>query len=317
MNELIADSGGDPVQFVDGTGYRDLEQWIGENPGWEDLLYNRGYLVFRNFSIHDPGTFDAALDLLMRPTPEFSEETSPRSSVSGRLFTSTDYPAEYPIQFHHEFSYRQEYPDRLAFCCLRAPLAGGATPVADARKMLSRISPDVVAKFERLGIAYVRNYFTGMGVSWADSFGTSDKSAVSSYCEEHGIAYTWRGDDLGTRQVAPAIRTHPATGERAWFNSALNLNVAGLEPKNERDILMSLPEDMVPVNTTYGSGEPIELDVLEHIRESYADVGIRFDWRTADLMLIDNLLTAHAREPFEGERRVLVSMGSSPAQSAR
>jgi alpha-ketoglutarate-dependent taurine dioxygenase len=315
VTELISDSGGDLARFVDGTGYVDLKQWIRENPHWENLLHERGYMIFRNFAIHDIATFDAVLDLLMRPSHEFSEETSPRSSVSGRLFTSTDYPAEYPIQFHHEFSYRQKYPDRLVFCCLQAPRAGGATPVADARKMLNRMSPDVVTKFEQLGIAYVRNYFAGMGLSWADAFGTSDKSAVSRYCEEHDIVYTWHGDDLRTRQVAPAIRVHPATGERAWFNSVLNLNVAGLEPKDERDILMSLPDDMIPVNTTYGSGEPIELDILEHIRESYADVGVRFDWRKTDLMLIDNVLTAHAREPFEGDRRVLVSMGSSSVRS--
>lgn len=315
MTESIFNSGGDLVGFVDGAGYVDLKQWIAENPDWERLLYKYGYIVFRNFSIRDTTAFDAVLDLFMCPSHEFSEETSPRSSVTARLFTSTDYPAEYPIQYHHEFSYRQNYPDRLAFCCLRAPQAGGATPVADSRKMLDRMSPDVVAKFEQLGVAYVRNYFTGMGVSWTDAFGTSDRSVISAYCEEHDIAYTWRGDELHTRQVAPAIRAHPVTGERAWFNSVLNLNIAGVESKDARDALRSLPEDLVPTNTAYGSGEPIEPEVLEHIRESYAAVGVRFDWQEADLMLIDNILTAHAREPFEGDRRVVVGMGSAPVRS--
>ena len=91
----------------------------------------------------------------------------------------------------------------------------------------------MVAKFEQLGIAYVRNYFTGMGLSW-DAFGTSDKSVVSAYCEQHDIVYAWRGDELHTSQVAPAVRVHPVTGERAWFNSVLNLNVAGVEPKDGR-----------------------------------------------------------------------------------
>jgi alpha-ketoglutarate-dependent taurine dioxygenase len=313
VTKLISDSGGDLVRFVDGAGYPDLKQWVMENPHWEKLLQERGYMVFRNFAIHDAATFDTVLDLFVRPSHEFSEETSPRSSVSAQLFTSTDYPAEYPIQFHHEFSYRQNYPDRLAFCCLRAPRAGGATPMADSRKVLGRLSPDVVAKFEQLGIAYVRNYFTGMGLSWTDAFGTSDKSVVSAYCEQHDIVYAWRGDELHTRQVAPAVRVHPVTGERAWFNSVLNLNVAGVEPKDARDALMSLPDDFIPINTTYGSGEPVEPEILEHIRESYADVGVRFDWREADIMLIDNVLTAHAREPFEGDRRVLVGMGSAPS----
>jgi hypothetical protein len=70
-----------------------------------------------------------------------------------------------------------------------------------------------------------------MGVSWADAFGTNDKSVVSAHCGEHDIVYAWRGDELHTRQVAPAVRAHPVTGDRAWFNLVLNLNVAGWSQK--------------------------------------------------------------------------------------
>ena len=35
--------------------------------------------------------------------------------------------------------------------------------MADSRKMLDRMSPDVVAKFEQLSIAYVHNYFHRYG----------------------------------------------------------------------------------------------------------------------------------------------------------
>ncbi|WP_281425855.1 TauD/TfdA family dioxygenase [Polymorphospora rubra] len=31
-------------------------------------------------------------------------------------------------------------------------------------------------------------------------------------------------------------------------------------------------------------------------------------WRAGDLLLIDNVLTAHGRRSFEGTRRVLVAM---------
>ena len=82
MTELMSDSGGDRARFVDGTGYVELKQWMTENPHWERLLQERGYMVFRNFPIHDTAKFDAVLELLIRPSHEFSEETSPRSSVS-------------------------------------------------------------------------------------------------------------------------------------------------------------------------------------------------------------------------------------------
>ena len=35
----------------------------------------------------------------------------------------------------------------------------------------------------------------------------------------------------------------------------------------------------------------------------------QFDWQAGDVMLVDNMLASHARRPFTGARRVLVSMG--------
>jgi len=296
--------------LVDGGSYKSVAGWISENANWEDLLHVNGFIVFRGFPIRDAGTFDATLDLLMRPSLEFAEETSPRTGVTARIFTSTDYPQHSPIQFHHEFSYRERYPDRLAFCCLLPPQIGGATPLADSRKVLRRISPDTIRRFEQFGISYVRN-FAGLGVSWEDSFGTSDKTAISRYCIQHNIDYFWDEEGLHTSQKAPAVVTHPATGERAWFNSVVNLNTQGIEPKSLRDAMRLLSPSSVPVNTTYGSGELIELEVIEEISQAYAEEAIRFEWQSGDLLVIDNILMAHARDPFEGSRRVIVGMGSA------
>jgi alpha-ketoglutarate-dependent taurine dioxygenase len=298
---------------VDGTGYDDIAHWISLNPDWEKSLYAYGHVLFRNFQVTETAAFDAALDLLMEPSLEFSEETSPRSAVSARVFTSTDYPRQYPIQFHHEFSYRRSYPDRLAFCCLRSAAGGGATPLADARKVLDRIPSGVVEKFEKLDISYVRN-FGDLGVSWQDAFGTTDKVAISDYCQKHDISYSWSGEDLHTSQTAPAVVTHRVTGERVWFNSALNLNVLGIEPEPIREAMKSLPASSLATNTTYGSGDPIEPEVLDQIRGIYADEAVRYDWQKGDLLLIDNILTAHARDPFEGDRSVVVGMGHAPAE---
>lgn len=308
---MTAESPSDPARFpalVDGSGYANVADWIFRNPDWEKLLYTYGYIRFHRFGVTEPHIFDAALDCLMQPSLEFAEETSPRSGVGARVFTSTDYPRDYPIQFHHEFSYRETYPDRLAFCCLSPAESGGATPLADARKVLRRIPSVIVEKFERLGIAYVRN-FGDLGVSWEDAFGTSDKTKVSDYCQMHGISHSWSGEDLHTRQTAPAVIAHPVTAEPVWFNSVLNLNVSGIEPKPIRDAMKSLPASSLATNTVYGSGDPIEPDIIEQLRQAYAEEAIRFDWEAGDLLLIDNILTAHARDPFKGDRRIVVGMG--------
>ncbi len=49
--------------------------------------------------------------------------------------------------------------------------------------------------------------------------------------------------------------------------------------------------------------------MLEHIREAYNKEKIKFKWQRGDIMILDNILTAHAREPFKGARKVAVAMG--------
>lgn len=294
--------------LADGRGYESIEKWITENPDWEARFYSYGYMLFRGFPITSIADFEAALGAIMRPSAEFAEETSPRSRLSDQAYTSTDYPPSYFIQFHHEFSYRRSYPHRLAFCCLSPARLGGATPLADSRKMLRRIPADLVERFERLGVIYLRN-FGELGVSWQDSFGETNKEKISDYCRANGIEYSWSNEYLHTRQKAPAVISHPVTGERAWFNSALNLNVNGIEPESIRRALQSFPENAFPTNTCYGSGEPIEPEVIELLRQAYEAEAIRFAWQYGDLLLIDNILMAHARDPFEGSRRIVTAMG--------
>lgn len=297
-----------PQSLADGRGYESIDNWTIENPDWEARFYSHGYMLFRGFPITSIAAFEAALSAIMRPSAEFAEETSPRSRLSDQAFTSTDYPPSYFIQFHHEFSYRRNYPQRLAFCCLSPARLGGATPLADSRKMLRRIPADLVERFERRGVMYLRN-FGELGVSWQDSFGEASKEKVSDYCRGNGIEYSWSGEYLHTRQKAPAVISHPITGERVWFNSALNLNVSGIEPESIRRALKSLPENAYPTNTCYGSGEPIEPEVIDLLRQAYAAEAIRFTWQYGDLLLIDNILMAHARDPFEGSRRIVTAMG--------
>ena len=61
-------------------------------------------------------------------------------------------------------------------------------------------------------------------------------------------------------------------------------------------------------DTRYGDGAPIEDDVAAGLREAYVAEKIIFPWREGDVMLLDNMTVAHAREPYTGEREVVVAM---------
>ena len=74
-------------------------------------------------------------------------------------------------------------------------------------------------------------------------------------------------------------------------------------------------EEDLPRNVYYGDGTPIEDSVVAEISEIYQQQAVRFQWQTGDVVLLDNMMTAHARDPFEGTRKILVAMAEIVAQS--
>jgi alpha-ketoglutarate-dependent taurine dioxygenase len=139
---------------------------------------------------------------------------------------------------------------------------------------------------------------------------------VEEYCRKYGIDFEWRGDGrLRTRQVRPALSTHPKTGEAIWFNHATFFHVSTLESEIRETLLAEIVEGDLPNNTYYGDGAPLEPTVMEHLRQAYLEEAIPIRWNDSDILLLDNMLTAHGRAPFKGVRRILVAM-TEPSGSA-
>ena len=68
-------------------------------------------------------------------------------------------------------------------------------------------------------------------------------------------------------------------------------------------------EEDLPRNCYYGDGSPIADSAMQHILGVYDDLEVSFRWQQGDILLIDNVLTAHCRNPFVGDRRILVALG--------
>ncbi len=68
-------------------------------------------------------------------------------------------------------------------------------------------------------------------------------------------------------------------------------------------------EDKLPRNVYYGDGTPIEDSVMEEIGAIYQENKIIFTWQKGDILMLDNMLTAHSRNPYIGFRKIVVAMG--------
>jgi hypothetical protein len=127
-------------------------------------------------------------------------------------------------------------------------------------------------------------------------------------CAARGIECAWRtGDDgellLRTRERCQAVARHPRTGERVWFSQANLFHLSALDDDMQDALVDAVGLDNVPRNVYYGDGAPLEADALAQIRGVLERQRIVFPWRTGDVLMLDNMLSAHARDPFEGRAR--------------
>jgi amino acid adenylation domain-containing protein len=272
-------------------------------------LHRAGGILFRGFEVDAVDEFRAFARSVSSELIRYGERSSPRTEIGDGIYTSTDHPADQPIVLHNEQSYTTNWPMKIIFYCDRPPSRRGRTPIANSRRILARLDPELVSAFEKRGVLYVRNYLPGISVSWREAFQTEDRAAVERYCSEADLEVEWLGaDHLRTRQVRAAVRTHPVTGERVWFNHALFFHVSSLPREVSASLQMAVPEKDLPYQTYYGTGEPIDSETLAALRAAFDAETVSFDWQRGDVLLLDNMLSAHGREPFEGPRRILTAM---------
>lgn len=291
----------------------DLLSWAGDHRDLiEEKLLHHGGILFRGFGISKVEQFEDFIRAVSGEMLEYKERSSPRSQVSGNIYTSTDYPPDQPIFLHNENSYQHAWPLKLYFYCHVAPEVGGETPIADTRRVKAAIPAEIRERLEEKGILYIRNFGTGVGLAWQEVFQTDDRSQVEAYCVEAGLQPEWReGGALRTRTVRAATAPHPRTGERLWFNHGTFFHVSTL-PQGVREFLLEeFAEDELPSNTYYGDGSPFEPEVMEQLRAAYREATVSFRWQQGDVLLLDNMLTAHARNPYQGPRKVLVGMAQA------
>jgi alpha-ketoglutarate-dependent taurine dioxygenase len=292
-------------------------RWVAEHR--EELrtaVTSYGSVLVRGLGLRDRAEVGGVFGQLARDLMTEKEAFAPREAYGDGVYSSTRWPSNQPMCMHHELSYTLEFPGVMMFACLTAPTEGGATAVADSPSMLDALPAELVARFEREGWLLTRNYNDEIGASWAEAFGTDDRGAVERYCRDNAIEFEWQPDGgLRTRQRRYAVLHHPVTRQRCWFNQIAFLNEWTLDQEVREFLVDMYGPDALPFNTRFGHGDPIGEDVVALLNQVYAANTMREPWQAGDLLLVDNIRTAHSREPFEGPREVLVAMANTVRQA--
>lgn len=282
----------------------------------EEAFQAHGAALFRGFALGSGEAFRDFARSLAGELMDYAEPSTPRTRIADKLYTSTEYPKEQSIPLHNEQSYSNHWPMKLWLYCVAPAPDGGQTPIADSRRVFDRIDSKIKTPFMQKGVMYVRNFGDELDLSWQDFFGTGDPRAIEDYCRRASIDFEWtESGRLRIRQVCQAAAAHPRTREMVWFNQAHLFHVTNLEPSVREYLLERYGEENVPRNAYFGDGTPIAGSMLDEIREAYEESEIVFEWRAEDVLMLDNMLYAHGRRPFRGERKVLVTM-AEPLTSA-
>jgi amino acid adenylation domain-containing protein len=303
---------GATLPFVITPDIEDLNitEWAKSNRNFiETNLLQSGAILFRNFGVNSIAYFENFAEAICPGL--FGEYGDlPREGVSGKVYGSTPYPQEQAILFHNESSHMHCWPQKIWFFCVQPAQQGGETPIVDCRKILKLLDTQLRERLEQKQLMYVRNYTDGLDVSWQDFFHTSDKATVEKYCRQARIEFEWLpGNGLRTRKVRPAITKHPKTGEKVFFNQLQLHHVSCLEPAVRESLLSMFGEENLPRNVYYGDGSPIEDSVMSEIGVIYQEAQVSFPWQQGDIVMLDNMLTAHGRNPYVGSRKIVVAMG--------
>lgn len=273
------------------------------------LLYEQGALLFRDFNVHTSKHFKAIANMFAQDLMSDNGEHNPIDDSNG-VFTPVSYSAKEKLLWHNENSFNKTWPLMIIFGAHVPAIVGGETPIVNSHDMLDALDPAVVEEFQQKGVMYVRTHGFGVGRSWQETFRVNTKIELEQKCHELDVVLEWHGSDkLVTRQVRPAIVEHPITGVMSWFNQAQHWHPACLQESVRNYLLKLFGAQLLPRQCYFGDGSVISDETIQHILDVYGKLEVSFPWRSGDVMVLDNVLYAHARNPYEGERMLFVTMG--------
>jgi len=299
-----------PLKIEPAVGGFDPYSWARENRSLiNEKLAIHAAILLRGFDLPTASSFETFAEAL-EPQLHSCYGDLPKKEGNEKVYQSTPYPEQQMILYHNESSHLPTWPQRQIFYCELPSVRGGATPIVDCREMLKLLPIEVVQKFERKNLLYVRTFADRFDVSWQSFFKVDRKDELEDRLSAENVGFHWTSRGfLQTRTLCPAVITHPDTKEAVFFNQVQLHHIACLDEEVRKNLIGLFGHENMPRNVYYGDGEPIEDEVMEIIGRTYEDCAVRFSWQKGDVLLVDNMLAAHARDPFEGQRKIVVAMG--------
>ena len=299
----------------------DVVEWTTERrPVLDALIIEHGGIVLRDFPIATSEDFNVVISVFPPYQRGYIGGAGPRATITGRVMEATQLSETMRLTLHSEMGYSQTYPPRIAFFCRKPAEVGGETTIGNMRKFMGMYPADIREKLERLKGRTVRN-FAACGASrgqrvtdhpdnrgWDDAFSTDNRADVERHCAEMGMTPIW--NDNGTLTLVTHLEPfaiHPVTGER-FYRLQIHTNKAFETPERLAVTQALRASQAIPSGHSMGNGEPLPDEDCERLAANYRAVTVAWPWHSGDVMILDNLIVTHGRNPYRGTRDTQVAL---------
>ncbi|KAF1812392.1 taurine catabolism dioxygenase TauD [Eremomyces bilateralis CBS 781.70] len=292
-----------------------------------------GTLLFRGIPIHDANDFSRFAHAFGYKPHEIIGIVVNRPELAPNVAPANEAPKEVLIYNHNESPQVPHAPEYIFFYNHRAPVVGGESPISSSLELFHRAQQEIPEFIEELGekgilstVVYKLGQQYVGGSTLRQAFGkeiidgddaATQRAKIEAQIARYGrgkyTTWEWQDDEtLVLTHRLPAIRTQPGTdlptlftGLAAYWKNKLNEGTARGRPS--------------PTQQLYGDGTPIPEKYLEHLVKITDETRVLHKWQRGDVLVYDNIISQHGRQPWEGEqsdRVVLASLFDSVVPGA-
>ncbi|WP_053691657.1 TauD/TfdA family dioxygenase [Streptomyces sp. WM6372] len=274
-----------------------------------DRMLVNGAVLVRGLPLDGPNSLVEARTALGITIHTPVEAFNQRNDFGNGIVSPIGWPDERNICPFQEGSFSRAFPSVVLTACITAPDGDGQAHLSDTRRIAAHLPATLADRIRTDGWTMTRVFHDGFGISWREAFGVADRAELDRLLATAGIESHWLPNGtLRTVRHRPGVIEHPATGDECWFNQISFLNAGSLEPA-ERAIMTKAFGQDIPMDTFFGDGSPLSEEDLAAIQHAYDSVKIGVPWRSGDLLITDNILTAQGRSSFAGSPEFLLALG--------
>ena len=290
------------------------------------LVDTEGALLMRDTGLSSPHEFAAFLQAIDFHPHSYVGGTTPRTEYAAGVYSATDLPPDRCILLHQEMAYLDEVPDYVAFYCQEPAEHGQKTNlIGDMRIFTEGLPAHFTRRFHgrrarlrrRLPPARASNGVYTDKKSWQESLGTADRREAERIARQRGWELAWTDDEWLeiTQEPARFFRSHPIHGE-LWCTQALTFQPESLRLAAERDGRQADAERMAHTMAIMEDGTSITVEECRAWFRMVCELETPYALGRGDVIILDNMLTAHGRSTFTGSRRLFAALGDRSGTAA-